>query len=177
MDVHTPDQLGYGFYQQNSDLFKPWRPVATNQGAWSSSFPIPRLAYLKSIYATLTHIYFPSYPDGVCSNPETSKKIHIQILIRDNYSKQIMGFFSSWSVRWRYWSRLIACCILHEPNFFKYVCYESFFIGDKYSHLAIFLRLMNPHWKLYLISLLHHPPFISKQLHFFIYPSGLGNCC
>ena len=32
MDVHSSDQFGDSCYQQNSDLFKPWRPVATIQG-------------------------------------------------------------------------------------------------------------------------------------------------
>ena len=49
MDVHEPDQLGVGCYQQNSDLFKSWRPVATIQGVWRGDVPpFPHLSMLPN---------------------------------------------------------------------------------------------------------------------------------
>ena len=48
--------------------------------------------------------------------------------------------------RWHYWSRMIACCLLHwSKNYFNDQN-ESFFIRDKYSHLAICLRLLESHY-------------------------------
>ena len=69
MDLHTSDHLGDGCYQQNSDQFKPWKPVATSQGVSCSSFPIP----------PFRHTFFPSYLEAVGSNPETQKNISRQI--------------------------------------------------------------------------------------------------
>ena len=67
MDVQASDQLGDGCFQQNSDLFKPWRPVATIQGAWRRSFPAP----------TLRHTFFPSLSGGHgFISRDTQKKSH-----------------------------------------------------------------------------------------------------
>ena len=62
--------------------------------------------------------------------------LHI-LLRRDDEWGSICG-------RWRYWSRVIACCLLHWSKNYFVDQNESFFIRDKYSHLAICLPLMEP---------------------------------
>ena len=39
-----------------------------------------------------------------------------------------------------------ACCVLHKQKKTFDEQYESFFIQDMYSHLAICLHLMDPHF-------------------------------
>ena len=44
------------------------------------------------------------------------------------------------------WSWMIACCVTqYQKNILTDEQYEAFLIRDKYSHLAICLRLMEPH--------------------------------
>ena len=81
MDVQASDQLGDGCFQQNSDLFKPWRPVATIQGAWRRSFPAP----------TLRHTFFPSLSGGhgFLSQGRGFKSWDTQKKSHQNYYKKI----------------------------------------------------------------------------------------
>ena len=66
---------------------------------------------------------------------------------------------------WCHRSRMIACCELHEPKNIFDMQYESFYIRDKYSHLAICLHLRGcgrvTGWKLHLWPI--HFMFISTK--------------
>ena len=81
-------------------------------------------------------------PEDLGSNPGLEKFLH---------AKRFQAHIFQWgsiSARWLYWSRMIACCLLHKPKKYFDKQNESFFIRDKYSHLAICLRLMEPHCSL-----------------------------
>ena len=76
VDVHASDKLVEGCYQQNSDLFKPWRPVATIQGRDA----VPSLSH------PLRTPSFLPYPEVVGSNPETPEKNFTSNLLQENSS-------------------------------------------------------------------------------------------
>ena len=81
MDVHASDQIGNGRYKQNSNLFMPWRPVATIQVGCHGSFPIPLL--------TPHLLYFLCGGCGFKSW-DTQKRNFTSKLFQENYSKQVI---------------------------------------------------------------------------------------
>ena len=71
-NVHASDQLGDGCYPQNSDIFKPWRPVATIQGCDA----------LPSLSHPLHTPSFPFYLEVVGKILRHLKNIHIKIITK-----------------------------------------------------------------------------------------------
>ena len=48
--------------------------------------------------------------------------------------------------RWRNLSWMLACCIFNKSHTNLFEENAAFFIRDKYSHLAVCLHLIQPHW-------------------------------
>ena len=126
MDVHASYQLGDGCYQQNSDIFKPWRPVAS---CYLSGGVTQFLLY-HTPYAHL--LFFLSRGCGFKSRA-TRKKFHIKFITRTLF--QTNSVSSSQSFSWK----------LYLISFFYYQTFKS-----KLFHFFT----IPPVLQLYLISFL-----------------------
>ena len=47
--------------------------------------------------------------------------------------------------RWHYWSRMLVCCVFNKSKTNLLEENDAFFIRDKYSHLAVYLHVIQPH--------------------------------
>ena len=106
MDVHASYQLGDGCYKQNSDIFKPWRPVAS---CYLSGGVTQFLLY-HTPYAHL--LFFLSRGCGFKSRA-TRKKFHIKFITRTLF--QTNSVSSSQSFSWK----------LYLISFFYYQTFKS----------------------------------------------------
>ena len=65
------------------------------------------------------------------------------------------------SCRWRYWSRMLACCVLLYSRKYFINDSETFFIRDKYCPLTVCLHLMESSWTHF--ELFRRPGFDSRS--------------
>ena len=106
--------LGEDSYQQNSDLLKPWGPLATIQGL--------------GMVPSLSHLFFLYYLEVVGSNPGTPLYCHIKLL-QENCSTRIMFLqvsqFLSFTI---HFSELSCSTVIPFPPFLEVVpnCFPGY---------------------------------------------------
>ena len=96
MDLLTSDHLGDGCYQLKSNLFKPWIPVATSQGAWRGSFPIHPLHHTFFLLIRKRNIWRKVGIFGTRTHDRQLFQINARFeLEREDVRQSVRGEFSA----------------------------------------------------------------------------------
>ena len=80
------------------------------------------------------------------SHPSAEKDSCSEFRKHEFIAISIAGPWGCITDRWRYLSRMLECCVFNKSKTNLLDENDALFIRDKYSHLAVSLHVIQPHW-------------------------------